>query len=260
VVGGPDRVVNLESSAETDYDALLVEVERRFSGRFGFRGAYTLSKANNYANDDQIPFGSGPIDSDDLRREYGPAVTDQRHRLALSGTADLGGRFQLSGLWTLASGVPMDILLPSGQSRLPTIQRNAGGRQFTSAGDLNDFIRALNAGGGIGGERLPLVSESARFNDSFNSLDVRFSRPFSVGRMRVDPVVELFNVFNVTNILGTTPLNYSGFANTLVRDSNDPASPGYMSSSSFGTPIRTAGGVFGSGGPFALQLGARVSF
>ena len=38
VVGAPDRVVNLESSAETDYDALLVEFEPRFTGRFGFRG------------------------------------------------------------------------------------------------------------------------------------------------------------------------------------------------------------------------------
>ena len=43
VVGGPDRVVNLESSAETEYDALLVEFERRFAGRYGFRAAYTLS-------------------------------------------------------------------------------------------------------------------------------------------------------------------------------------------------------------------------
>ena len=42
------------------------------------------------------------------------------------------------------------------------------------------------------------------------------------------PMVEVFNLFNVTNILGTTTLNYSGFANALVRDSNDPASPGYL--------------------------------
>ena len=47
--------------------------------------------------------------------------------------------------------------------------------------ELNDFIRGVNAGGGINGERLPLVSDSARFNDSFNSLDVRFSRPFAAG-------------------------------------------------------------------------------
>jgi hypothetical protein len=260
VVGGPDRVVNLESSAETDYDALLVEFERRLSSRVGFRAAYTLSAAYNYANDDQIPFGSGPIDPTDLRREYGPAPNDQRHRLALAGTVDLGGGFQLAALWMLASGVPMDILMPSGQSRIPVIQRNAGGRQFTSAAELNTFIRGVNAGGGIAGELLPLVSETARFNDSFNSLDVRISRTFAVGRIRIDGLIEIFNVFNTTNILGTSTVNYSGFANVLARDSSDPAAPGYLTSSTFGTPVRTAGGVFGAGGPFALQLGGRVRF
>jgi outer membrane receptor protein involved in Fe transport len=260
VVGGPDRVVNLESSAETDYDALLVEFERRFAGGFGFRAAYTWSAASNYANDDQIPFGSGPIDPNDLRREYGPAPNDQRHRVALSGVVDLGAGFQLAGVWTIASGVPMDILMPGAQSRIPIIQRNAGGRFFDSASELNSFIRDVNAGGGIDGELLPLVSEDARFNDSFNSLDLRLSKAFSVGRLRIDGLLEMFNVFNVTNILGTSTVNYSGFANALVRDSNDPADPGYLRSSMFGTPVRTAGGVFGSGGPFALQVGGRVSF
>jgi hypothetical protein len=260
IVGGPDRVVNLESSAETDYDAVLVELERRFSGRFGFRVAYTLAAAYNYANDDQIPFASGPIDPNDLRREYGPAANDQRHRLALSGVVDLGARFQLSALWTLGSGVPMDILMPSGQTRIPVIQRNAGGRLFDSADELNSFIQQTNASGGIDGELLPLVSSDARFNDTFNSLDVRLTRSFAARRVRIDALVEMFNLFNVTNILGTSTVNYSGFANVLVRDSNDAADAGYLRSSAFGTPVRTAGGVFGSGGPFALQLGARVSF
>ena len=69
VVGGPDRVVNLESSVSTHYDALLVSVERR-GAHSGFSSSYALAKASNYANDDQIPFGSGPIDPNDLRREY----------------------------------------------------------------------------------------------------------------------------------------------------------------------------------------------
>jgi hypothetical protein len=104
------------------------------------------------------------------------------------------------------------------------------------------------------------VSGDARFNDTFNALDLRVSRTFPVGRLRIEGLVEMFNVFNVTNVLGASTVNYSGFANALVRDSNDPADPGFMRSSSFGTPVRTAGGVFGSGGPFALQLGARVRF
>ena len=59
VVGGPDRVVNLESSVNTHYDALLVSAERR-GARLGFRTSYTFAKALNYANDDQIPFANGP--------------------------------------------------------------------------------------------------------------------------------------------------------------------------------------------------------
>jgi len=260
VVGGPDSIINLESSAKTNYDGLFVEFERRYTGRFGARAAYTLSKAMNYSNDDQIPFGSGPIDPNDLAREYGPAPYDQRHRLSLSGLVNLGRGFQLAGLWTMASGVPMDILMPSAQTRVPTLQRNAGGRVITSANELNTFIRDTNAAGGIGGEQLPLVSENARFNDTFNSLDLRLSKSFAIGRLRLEGLMEAFNLFNVSNILGLSTRNYSGFANALVRDSNDPTSPGYLRSSGFGTPVSTAGGVFGSGGPFALQLGARVVF
>jgi hypothetical protein len=260
VVGGPDRVVNLESSAKTNYDALLVEFERRYLGRFGLRASYTLSKAMNYANDDQIPFGNGPLDPTDLPREYGPAPNDQRHRLVVSGVVELGAQFRLAGLWTIASGVPMDILMPDAQSRIPLLSRNAGGRVFTSATELNEFIQSANATGGVGGQLLPTVSDSARFNDSFNALDLRLSRSFRIGSIRLEALAEVFNLFNTTNILGTSTVNYSGFANALVRDSNDPASAGYLRSSSFGTPVTTAGGVFGSGGPRALQLGARVTF
>ncbi len=181
VVGGPDRVVNLESSAKTQYDGLLVEFERRYSGRFGLRAGYTWSNASNYSNDDQIPFGNGPIDSNDLEREFGPAPNDQRHRVTLSGVVGLGRGFTLAGIWKIATGVPMDILLPDGQSRIPVLPRNAGARQFTSAVELNDFIRDLNADGGVNGEPLPFVSESARFSDSFNALDMRVTRVFQAG-------------------------------------------------------------------------------
>lgn len=261
VVGGPDRVVNLESSARTQYDALLASFERRYAGGYGFRAAYTFSKAFNHVNDDQIPFGSGPIDPDDIEREWGPTPNDRRHRLALSGVVDLPARFQLSGIWTFSSGVPMDILMPSGVSRVPILQRNAGGRQFHSGRELNAFIRDLNAAGGVEGVPLPLVDDDVRFNDSFNALDLRLSRAFALGaRARLEALVEVFNLFNVTNILGTTTLNYSGYANALVRDSSDPSSPGYLRSSRFGTPVSTAGGVFGSGGPRAFQLGVRMVF
>jgi hypothetical protein len=259
VVGGPDRVVNIESSAKTRYDALLVSLERH-AGDYGMNLAYTLARALTYANDDQIPFLGGPIDPTDLARENGPAPNDRRHRFVASGTRRLPGGMTVSGLWTLSSGVPMDIMMPDGSTRIPVIQRNAGGRQFKTASDLNAFITTLNGSGGIAGTRLPLVSPDARFTDTFNSLDVRVSRPFGSARVRVEPMVEVFNLLNVTNILGTSNVNYSGFSNVLVRDSEDPQDPGYLSSSRFGRPVTTAGGVFGSGGPRAMQLAVRVVF
>jgi hypothetical protein len=228
--------------------------------RFGMRAAYTLSKALNYANDDQIPFANGPIDPNNLYREYGPTPNDQRHRFSLAAWAHAPAGFMVAPIWTAASAVPMDILMPDAQTRVPVWQRNAGGRQFHSASDLNAAIQALNGSGGVNGVLLPLVGPNARFGDSFNSVDLRVSRPFSLGQVRLEPIVEVFNLFNVTNVRGTSVKNYSGYSNVLVRDSDDPTSPGYLTSSSFGNAVNTAGGVFGSGGPRAFQFAVRATF
>jgi hypothetical protein len=66
-------------------------------------------------------------------------------------------------------------------------------------------------------------------------------------RFRLEPIVEVFNLFNTTNILGRSNTNYSGFGNVL-------------GSANFGRPVTTAGGVFGSGGPRAFQIAGRFSF
>jgi len=261
VVGGPDRVVNLESSVKTKYDGLLLSLEKRFSNRHQFRASYTLSKAFNFANDDQIPFSNGPVDPTNIGLEYGPTPNDRRHYFTFSGVTELPYGFRLSPILTLTSGVPMDILLPDASSRIPVLQRNAGGRLFKTGAELNAFINQINSAGGVNGQPLPLVREDARFNDGFSSFDLRLSKNFKLGEhARIEPMVEVFNLFNVTNILGVSNVNYSGFANVLIRDSNDPASAGFLRSSSFGRPVTAAGGVFGSGGPRAFQFAVRFTF
>ena len=261
VVGGPDTVKNLESSVKTKYDGLLLSLEKRFANHYQFRASYTLSKTFNYANDDQIPFSNGPINPNNLQLEYGPTPNDQRHRFTFSGLFELPYGIKLAPLVTMASGVPMDILVPDGSQRIPQLQRNAGNRLFKSASELNSFITSINAAGGFAGQPLPLVTDGARFSDTFNSFDFRVSKTFKIGEsMVIEPIAEVFNVFNVTNVLGVSNANYSGFNNVLVRDSNDPTQAGFLRSSSFGQPVTTAGGVFGSGGPRAFQLGARFTF
>jgi hypothetical protein len=174
---------------------------------------------------------------------------------------DAPGGLRLAPIVTFASDVPVDILMPDAQSRVPAFQRNAGGRQFKTGAELNRALTDINASGGINGQPLPYVRDGLRFGDGFSSFDLRVSRPFTLGdRVRIEPIVEVFNLFNVTNVLGVSVKNYSGFANVLVRDSSEPTDPGFMRSSSFGEAVSTAGGVFGSGGPRAFQFAVRATF
>ena len=271
VVGGPDLVKNLESSVRTQYDGFLLSFEKRFSNRSQFRASYTLSKAFNFANDDQIPFSNGPINSNNLQLERGPTPNDQRHRFTFSGVFQLPWDVRLSPIFTLASSVPIDILLPDGSSRICEFQRNAGARVFHTGAQLNAVLTQINAAGGslcpnadpTTGDRprilLPLVSDDLKFGENFSSLDLRVSKVFKLGeRFTIEPMAEVFNLFNVTNVLGVSNVNYSGFSNVLVPDNlGDDIQ---LRSSSFGQPVTTAGGVFGSGGPRAFQLAARITF
>jgi carboxypeptidase family protein/TonB-dependent receptor-like protein len=262
VVGGPDSVVNIESSVKTWFDGLLVNVQKRYSNRFTFNASYTLSKTFNFSNDDQIPFQVGPLNPKRLDLEKGPAPNDERHRFTFAGVFDLPSGFQISPIYTLASDVPFDIQLPPnlGSTRIPILQRNAGARQFRKGSELNAFINQFNATAPAAG-RLPLVRDELEFGDSFQSFDLRLTRTFKLSeRLSVQAIAEAFNLFNVTNIRGVNNVNFSGFRNTLIRDSEDQASPGFLRSSQFGTPLVTAGGVFGTGGPRAFQFAARVQF
>ena len=141
----------------------------------------------------------------------------------------------------------MDIILPDGSSRIPILQRNAGGRIFKNAAELNNFLTQYNASRPAN-QQLPLAPSNARFNDNFSSLDLRLSKVFTFKeRFRLEPIVEVFNLFNTKNILGVSNTNYSGFGNVLGTPN-------------FGQPLTTVGGVFGSGGARAFQIAGRFTF
>ena len=78
------------------------------------------------------------------------------------------------------------------------------------------------------------------FGDNFHSLDVRLSRSFGIGqRLQVSLIGEAFNVYNASNLSG-----YSGD----------------LTAAGFGQPTSRVTQVFGSGGPRAFQVAARISY
>jgi len=93
-----------------------------------------------------------------------------------------------------------------------------------------------------------MCSSNPHFGHDFNSFDMRVTRTFHFKEPHsLEAIAEVFNLFNVTNIRGTTNRNYSGVNNTV-------------SSLTFNRSLETAGKFFGSGGPRAFQFALRYSF
>ncbi|HLB89614.1 MAG TPA: TonB-dependent receptor, partial [Terriglobales bacterium] len=277
LTGRSDQVTNIESSAKSWYDALLVALQKRQTGsdnwKWGFNVNYTLSKTFNFSNDDQIPFNGAEdqvnliFRSNNLRLEKGYAPTDERHRLVFYGVFDVPWKLTISPIWTISSHVPMDSFVPALSARLPILSRNALGREISNSAELNSAIDIWNGLPSCTGVNqipcnpdphppgnplrtlLPHVAPGLHFGDAFDSFDTRVTRTWTLfgERQKLQFIAEVFNLFNVTNIRGFNNNNYSGFANDIT-------------SSSFNQPLRTAGGFFGSGGPRAFQFALRYSF
>lgn len=105
-------------SGNSNYNALQVQVNRRYTRGFQFGVAYTYSKTLDYANDDSSDVNNGrPYKS----FNYGPADFDQKHIFTINYIYDLPGlgrhwnnklvklvfdNWQISGTTSYASGKP----------------------------------------------------------------------------------------------------------------------------------------------------------
>ncbi len=262
--GISENVTMLGNFGRTQYDALLVSADWRSSGRFRWSAAYTLARAKNSASDDQLPTIL-PDDPLNLDREFSWAATDERHRLVVYGSWEAPFGLRVAPIVTVSSGVPFDIRTNTdfygdgAPDRFPLLPRNAGGRSVTSGRELNEWIQRFNTdpqyealraaralqNGGNGG--FDEVDPALDFTHPFRSVDVRVSRLFHLPGSQIELMLEAFNLFNTTNIRGFAVASYAGVADN-------------MESSEFGKPLSTAGGIFGSGGPRAVQIGARWTF
>jgi hypothetical protein len=74
-------------------------------------------------------------------------------------------------------------------------------------------------------------------------------------------VGEAFNIFNETNIRGSSNTNYAGRSISIgPLQAAQNGQPAQTVQSDFFAAVSTAGGFFGSGGPRAFQIAARIQF
>ena len=89
---------------------------------------------------------------------------------------------------------------------------------------------------------LPLITLPENFSngDTLLTTDLRVTRLIKINeKVRLSLIGEGFNIFNIANLGSYT---------------------GNLQSESFGIPTTRTNQVFGSGGPRAFQLAARISF
>ena len=230
------------------YNAMLVKVDKRFSRRYQFTASYALTDQHGY---------NGILDLDHWNSSWGPQGS--RHILNVSGIIDLGWGFQLGVISSSASRGPQTAfvngvsLLGDGNTRapLPGIPINGINRGYGKA-DVEKAVANWNqsyAGKKDAlGKAIPQLTLPSNYSlgDSFNSEDVRLTKSLTFKeRYKISVFGECFNVLNRAN-LGGRSLNLDQVQ----------ANQTY----SFGQATNRVGQVFGSGGPRAIQVGARFSF
>jgi Carboxypeptidase regulatory-like domain len=200
-------VNQFRSEGWSNYHALQTAFTKRMSQGWQASATYLLSALRD-ADSSPAPFPVAP----DLGGEYTLAATDQRHRAVFSGIWQLRYGFQLSGLYFFGSG-----------QRFVT----------TYGGDLRQT-------GATGGRLRPngtIVPRNSLVGDPIHRVDLRVLRRFGLGgRVGIDGILEVFNLFNHAN-----------YGSYTTAESN----------ANFGNPSSNTNVAYQ---PRMLQLGFRATF
>ncbi|HEV2618234.1 MAG TPA: hypothetical protein VGU63_16665, partial [Candidatus Acidoferrales bacterium] len=229
-----------------NYRGFLLRAEKRFSNGWQLLGSYA------YSNSKGNGFGVG-FNNDDPLSNFGPLNTDYRHILSGSGLVQLPWQFELGIFTTYVSRPPFSVFLNgldfNGDGTLGDLLPGTTVNEFNRGmgkADLQRLVNSFNktyAGKtDFHGTPIPLVTLPAHFEfgDPLVTQDLRLSRNFPLGeRTHLTLISEVFNLFNIANLSGRS---------------------GNLLSRSFGQPKSRVTQVFGSGGPRALQLAARIIF
>jgi hypothetical protein len=208
---GGGGLTSVESTAKSQYHGLTFGLTKRFSNSYQFQANYTLSWDKSDDDNERDPFTYRYIRYDDLDAEYGYSDRDQRHRVNAVLLWVAPARINVNARYSYRSAQPLSLSATGAVSQ-------------TVFGPTSDRIRA---------DGTIVERNTGRKDNTYSSLDLRLSREFAIGpKIRVEPILEVFNLFNATNLLvpQTTNLVFD-FSGTIAS---------------------------GLGAPRQMQLGARL--
>jgi hypothetical protein len=228
-----DRIIRFESTAESSYRGLTLEVKKRFRGRLQASLAYTLGKVEDTKPDatavvpasaDDAKFASNPAD---FEADRAPGDNDQRHRLVFSGYWDLS-------YWRESKGLLRVLLKGWSASWIATI----GSGQPYSEAITND----VNRDGNTRNDIVPGTRNRLNAPTAYN-VDARLARRIGLGgeRVNLQVIAEAFNLLNSTNVTLQRNGRYTFTGGVLVPQA------------SFGTDLAAAD-------PRILQLALKFTF
>jgi len=215
------------NAAKTDYDALLLQVEKRYSHNWSARVAYTLSYSRGNTTGSGLP-GSGFQVLDDLHLELneGPTSQDRRHNLVVSGALMVPRTKGMTVSWVARALSGSAFSLFNGNI---DPDRNGSQSEPLQAGDYSVTGDDAFAVKGYKSQR------NGAYGPGYFKVDLRAGYRFQLNGRTLDAFVEVFNVTNRVNF--STP-------------SGNQASPNFLLLT--GTDTSTT--------PRLIQLGARIGF
>jgi hypothetical protein len=180
------------SKGSSRYDGLILAVRRRMSTRLDLTASYTLAKATSDVGTASDELNQNLIQ--DITNPFGPvqqgpsARTDSRHNVSISAIARAPFAIDVGAIFYYRSALPIHTL---------------SGRDDNGDGNANDrtalAYRYTGADDGLFEAVGPCETVNCSRGAAFSQLNLRVSRPFSVGALRIEPIAEVFNVFNAKN-------------------------------------------------------------
>lgn len=182
-----NNILMVESVGNSVYDALTVQLTKRFSKGYQFSANYTLSKAEDDAPEQNLVAVAADELSDPTNRflARGPSVADQRHTFVMSFVGRPDFQFE-SEVWNR--------ILNDNQVGIIATANSGETFNIVSPNDLN-------FDGFSGSDRPNGIGRNSGTTPKQVNVDLRYSRfiPFTE-RYRMEIFGEFVNLFNVNSI------------------------------------------------------------